>query len=214
MKRALMVWGGWDGHEPEQCVTKVGAWLQENGFDVTISDTLQSFEDEAALRAYDLIVPCWTMGEIAQNQVTPLLNAVASGVGLGGWHGGMGDAFRSNCDYQFMVGGQFVAHPGNIYEYSVHIANQDHPITKGLGDFKITSEHYYMHVDPSNEVLVTTVDPGIGNPFTKGAVLPQVWTRKWGEGKVFYSAFGHVAADLDVPEVRELTVRGLVWAAR
>lgn len=214
MKRVLMVWGGWDGHEPEQCVRKVGAWLSEKEFDVTISDTLDAFKDEQALCEYDLIVPCWTMGSIEQDQVKPLINAIASGVGLGGWHGGMGDAFRSNCEYQFMVGGQFVAHPGNIYEYDVHIANGEHPITKGLSDFQITSEHYYMHVDPSNEVLVTTVDPGKGNAFTKGTVLPQVWTRKWGEGKVFYSGFGHVATDFDVPEVREMTLRGLLWAAR
>lgn len=154
------------------------------------------------------------MGSITQKQVAPLLKAVAGGVGLGGWHGGMGDAFRANGDYQFMVGGQFVAHPGNIFEYSAQIVDTNHVITKGLSDFTITSEHYYMHVDPSNHVLVSSTDPGLGNPYTKGTMLPQAWTRKYWDGKVFYSAFGHVAADFDVPEVRDLTVRGLVWAAR
>jgi type 1 glutamine amidotransferase len=45
-------------------------------------------------------------------------------------------------------------------------------------------------------------------------MMPVVWKRIWGKGRVFYSSLGHVAADFDVPEALEIQRRGLVWAAR
>lgn len=214
MKKALFVWGGWDGHEPKQTVEHMAAVMQAEGFDVEISDTLDAFLDEDKMKSLSLVVPCWTMGSITGEQERGLLNAVRSGVGLGGWHGGAGDSFRNNTEYQFMVGGQWVAHPGGIIEYEVNIIDKEDPITAGISDFKMKSEQYYMHVDPSNKVLATTEFAGIDAPWIAGTVMPVVWTRKYGEGRVFYSSLGHVRSDFDVPEVTEITKRGLKWAAK
>ena len=198
--------------------------------EVEIRDTLDVYLDEDRMRSLDLIVPLWTMGTITREQEKGLLTAVKSGVNIGGWHGGMADAFRNNVDYQFMVGGQWVAHPGNIIDYRVNVINHDDPITQGIPDFDMHSEQYYMHVDPSNEVLATTTfngkhafPPANGllkatfsgeNAFwIAGTVMPVVWKRMFGNGRVFYSSLGHVAADFDVPEAKEIQRRGLLWAA-
>ncbi|MEI6914956.1 MAG: ThuA domain-containing protein [Armatimonadota bacterium] len=214
MKKALIVWGGWDGHEPKPCADVFAPILEEKGFDVRVSDTMDPYKDQDYMNSLSLIVPIWTMGSIEGEQEQGLLNAIKSGVGVGGWHGGMGDAFRNNTEYQFMVGGQWVAHPGGIIDYTVNIINHDDPITKGIPDFKMTSEQYYMHTDPGNEVLATTTLTGEHNSWIAGCVMPVVWKRKWGEGRVFYSSLGHVAADFDVPEAKEIQVRGMLWAAR
>jgi type 1 glutamine amidotransferase len=214
MKKALMVWGGWDGHEPKQCVDIFAPFLQENGYEVRISDTLDVYLEEDYLRALDLVVPVWTMGTITGDQERGLLETVKSGVGIAGWHGGMGDSFRNNVDYQFLVGGQWVAHPGGVIDYRVNITNHTDPITAGLADFDMHSEQYYLHVDPSNEVLATTTFRGDVCPWIEGVVMPVVWKRMWGAGRVFYSSCGHVAADFDVPEAREIVKRGMLWASK
>jgi uncharacterized protein len=154
------------------------------------------------------------MGTITPKQLEPLLDAVASGVGLAGFHGGMGDAFHDAPDYQFMVGGQFVAHPDGIKDYDVTISDRDSPLTAGLDDFRMHSEQYYMHVDPSNHVLATTTFAPESTPWVAGCVMPVAWTRRWGAGSVFYSALGHTMADLAVPEVGKLQRRGMLWALR
>jgi hypothetical protein len=216
MKKALIVQGGWQGHEPKQCSEVVAAALAGAGFDVTVRDTLDAYLDEPLMKSLSLIVPMWTMGEITNEQEKALLEAVKSGIGIAGWHGGMGDSFRMRTGYQWMVGGQWVAHPGGVIDYEVNLINRDDPITCGLGDFKMHSEQYYMHTDPSNEVLATTTFSGEqqGAWWIKGCVMPVVWKRMYGKGRVFYSSCGHVAADFAVPEVLEIQKRGSVWAAR
>ena len=214
MKKALMVWGGWPGHEPKQCVDIFAPFLEEQDYDVEISDTLDAYLDEAKMRALDLIVPVWTQGTITKEQETGLLEAVKGGVGIAGWHGGMGDSFRNNINYQFMVGGQWVAHPGGIIDYEVNIIDHEDPITRGLDDFWIHSEQYLMHVDPSNEVLATTTFGGEYCPWIEGTVMPVVWKRMWGAGRVFYTSLGHVTKDFDVPEAKEIVERGMLWASR
>jgi hypothetical protein len=213
MKSALVVWGGWEGHEPKQCVDRFIPWLGEQGYEVTVSDTLDAYLDPK-MKDYSLVVQCWTMGQITNEQHKGLADAVQSGVGMAGWHGGMCDSFRMNTGYQFMTGGQWVEHPGGIIDYEVTITKQDDPIVEGLSDFKMHSEQYYMHVDPGNEVLATTTFSGDVYPHIEGTVMPQVWKRMWGQGRVFYSALGHVEKDFDVPEVTEITKRGMLWASR
>lgn len=211
-KSALFIIGGWDGHEPYQCATIFADLLQKEGFETEISDTLDILLDAERVQRQSLIIPVWTMGTITDEQEHALLDAIKSGIGLGGWHGGMADAFRNNVNYQFMVGGQWVAHPGDIIDYTVDIQNHDHPITIGLQDFAVNSEQYYMHIDPSNKVLATTTFSGDHYPWIEGTVIPAVWTRTWGKGRVFYCSVGHVAKDFDVPEAREIVRRGLLWA--
>jgi len=214
MKKALMVWGGWDGHEPKQCVDIFAPFLQQQGFDVRVSDSLDVYLERDYMKSLSLVVPVWTMGTITGEQEAGLLGAIESGVGVAGWHGGMGDSFRNNVEYQFMVGGQWVAHPGGVIGYRVNIINRSDPITKGLSDFDMHSEQYYMHTDPSNEVLAATTFGGKYCEWIAGVVMPVVWKRRWGAGRVFYTSLGHVAADFKVPEAAEIARRGMMWAAR
>ena len=212
-KKALMVWGGWLGHEPQQCTEIFAPYLESQGYDVTVSDTLDSYLNKGLMMSLDLIVPVWTMGTITNEQEKGLLDAVMSGIGIAGWHGGMGDSFRNNVDYQFMVGGQWVAHPGGVIDYEVNITKHDDPIVAGLDDFAMHSEQYYVHVDPANEVLATTTFNGDHAYWIDGSVVPVVWKRKYGKARVFYSSLGHVAKDFDVPEALEIVKRGMLWAS-
>lgn len=212
-KKVLMVWGGWNGHEPKQCIDIFAPWAKEQGAEVTVSDSLDSYLDEELMAGLDLIVQVWTMGTITGKQGKALLNAVKRGVGLAGWHGGLGDSFRNNTEYQFMVGGQWVAHPGGVIDYTVQITDHKDPVTKGLNDFAMHSEQYYMHVDPNVKVLATTKFSGDHAPWIDGTVVPIVWKKMYGKGRVFYTSLGHVAADFNVPEALEITKRGILWAA-
>jgi type 1 glutamine amidotransferase len=213
MPSALFSWGGWEGHEPKQCVDVFAPILRDHGFRVEIVNTLDVFAETSYLRGFDLVIPVWTMSTITREQLGGLLEAVSGGVNIAGWHGGMADAFRNNPEYQFMVGGQWVAHPGNIIDYTVRITNHDDPITAGLSDFAMHSEQYYLHVDPANEVLATTTFSGDVLPWIAGTVMPVVWKRRYGAGRVSYCSLGHHASDFDVPEARALVERGMRWAA-
>ncbi len=209
MKKALIVWGGWEGHEPEDVSKILAAALCDEGFEVEVEDSLEAFEDEEKLKDLDLIVPEWTMGEITPEQLKPVLAAVESGVGIAGLHGGMGDAFRQSTQWQFMVGGQWVAHPGGgDVTYDVEIVSQ-HAIVDGIDDFEVTSEQYYMHVDPNNDVLAVTYFHKFGP-----APVPVVWKRTWGQGRVFYSSLGHDAEVAAQEEPLTIMTRGMKWAAR
>jgi type 1 glutamine amidotransferase len=218
MPSALIVHGGWEGHEPKQVATIFDRELQAAGFDTTVSDSLDAFKQHD-LTKLNLIVPVWTMGTIEKEQLEPVLGAVEGGVGLGGCHGGMCDSFRQSEQWQFMTGGQWVAHPGNDgVKYTVNIKDADHEITRGLGDFEVESEQYYMHVDPAVKVLATTrfPTPGVDGPHTTNdpVDMPQVWTKMYGKGRVFYNALGHVANVFDNEPALELMRRGFQWAAR
>jgi type 1 glutamine amidotransferase len=213
MREALIVWGGWSGHEPEKGAHIVGEMLESEGFKVYIENTTEAFADPA-IADMSLIVPIYTMSKIEKEELDNLTAAVRNGVGLAGYHGGMGDAFREAVDYQFMCGGQWVAHPGNVIDYRVDVTRPDDPIMKGLAGFAYRSEQYYMHIDPSNEVLATTTFSGEHAPWVEGVVMPVVWKRKHGAGRVFYSSLGHVASEFDVPEMRTILHRGMLWAAR
>jgi len=215
LKSALFVCGGWEGHEPKQCSHIFARCLEKEDFKVEVSETLDSFLDEEAMKSLTLIVLSWTMGSITGDQEAGLLAAVRSGVGIAGWHGGMADAFRNNSEYQFMVGGQWVAHPGGVeIEHDVNIIKPDDAITRGLPDFKIKTEQYYLHVDPLNEVLATTTCGGQQLSWIEGCVMPVAWKKRYGKGRVFYASFGHKAYDFDVPEAKEIVRRGMLWASR
>ena len=208
-KKALVVWGGWDGHTPKECADLFAPWLDSRGYDVEVANSLDVYTDEDKMKSLSLIVPMWTMGDISKEQCTGLLQAVAEGVGIAGFHGGMCDSFRQETQYQWMTGGQWVAHPGGcIPKYEVNIVDMNHEITSGIQDFELQdTEQYYMHVDPCNHVLATT-------RFSEGCVIPAAWTKMWGKGRVFYASFGHTHKDFEVPEALELVQRGMLWASR
>jgi type 1 glutamine amidotransferase len=144
------------------------------------------------------------------------MDAVIGGVGLAGCHGGMCDAFRDNTDWQFMSGGQWVAHPGNEFSYAVKIGPKPHAITEGVPDFQIHTEQYYLQVDPAVRVHATTRFPLVDGPHAvNGPVeMPVIWTKLFGNGRVYYNALGHSAAVLEQEPVQTLVRRGFQWAAR
>ena len=217
MKKALIVYGGWDGHAPKETAGIFAAWLKKEGFTVRIEDSLEAFNTAGDLQDLSLIVPVWTMGKIESEQSRNVCDAVADGVGLAGCHGGMCDAFRADVNWQFMTGGNWVSHPGNDgTEYTVNVRNASSPITSGVADFKVRSEQYYLHVDPAVEILASTRFPVADGPHaSNGAVdMPQVWTKRWGKGRVYYNALGHQPDIWDIPEAATLMRRGLLWAAR
>jgi type 1 glutamine amidotransferase len=213
MREAMIVWGGWSGHDPDLCASMIGSWLKAEGFAVRIETKTEAFLDPA-IKDLSLIVPIYTMSKIGKPEALALCDAVKNGVGLAGHHGGMGDAFRDNVDYQFMCGGQWVAHPGNIIDYKVDVTRPDDPVMAGIESFEHRSEQYYMHIDPAIEVLATTRFNADHAPWIDGVVMPVVWKKRFGEGRVFYSSLGHRAYELDVPEIRTLMTRGMLWAAR
>ena len=215
-KSALIFQGGWDGHEPVQVSERFKKVLELEGFDVEITDTLDTLLDTEKLKSLDLIVPEWTMGEMSREQCNSVSEAIASGVGLAGCHGGMCDSFRNNVLWQFITGGQWVAHPGGDgIEYTVNIKNSSSPLIEGIKDFKVKSEHYYLQIDPAVEILATTTFPEVKwYHSSNGEVqVPVIWTKKWGVGRVFYNSLGHHNDVFDIPEALELMRRGFLWAA-
>jgi len=218
-KTAFIFWGGWEGHEPQQVAGLFSEILTAEGFLVQVTNSMDDLLDADNLKSIDLIVPVVTMSSIISAQLEPILSSVKSGVGLAGCHGGMCDAFRQETEWQFMTGGQWVAHPGNdSVQYTIHINHENpHEITEGIPDFEVVSEQYYLHTDPGNNVLAYTIFPkaGIEGPHTENPCrMPQVWTKKYGQGKVFYNALGHHRDVLEAKYPRELMRRGFLWAAR
>lgn len=217
-KKALVVWGGWEGHTPKESAELFTSFLRDSGYDVEVSQTLDSYLDKEKMMALNLVVPVWTCGQITREQELGLLQTIRSGVGIAGWHGCMCDSFRNNTEYQFMTGGQWVVHPGGVIpSYRVNIIKPEDEIVQGLSDFTMTdTEQYYMHVDPSNEVLATTTFSGDyeGIDWIRGNKIPVVWKRMFGKGRVFYTSLGHTVKDFNIPEAREIVKRGLLWATR
>jgi len=214
-----MVWGGWDGHLPRETAAVFRPFLEKEGYDVAVSDSLDAYLELGGSKSPALIVQCWTLGKLGPEHEIALLEAVAGGAGFAGWHGGIVDSFRGSSDYQWMTGGQFVCHPGGLIpSYRVEITDHDHPITKGLEGFELKgTEQYYCHVDPSNHVLCTTTfDGGHGDTtkYAAGTTLPYAWTRTWGKGRVFVACWGHSPEDFEPPAAREIVQRGLLWASR
>jgi type 1 glutamine amidotransferase len=210
MKKILLISGGWDGHSPERIVQFVADELKGSDFEATIASSLDCLDDLEALRSYDVIFPCWTMGALSDIQSRNLVEAVRGGVGLAGIHGGMGDAFRGNLDYEWMVGGHFVSHP-YVGDYTVRFQDRAHPITKDLPEeFSYTSEQYYLLVDPGVHVLADTEYTYEGRTVT----MPVAWVKPWGKGRVFYSALGHAPEEFTAfPVSLQLVLRGVLWAA-
>lgn len=217
MKKALIFYGGWEGHDPVAVSAHLARLLARNGFSVDRVEGLDCLADGEQLCSYDLIVPCYTMGKLPREYEKNVSRAVSRGTGIAGCHGGMCDAFRNSTDWQFITGGQWVSHPGNgDVTYTVSIKRGSSPIVDGMEDFTLTSEQYYLHVDPAIEVLATTRFP-VANSYhaaNKPIEMPVAWTKYWGLGRVFYCSIGHNDAVFDaVPTAELLMERGMLWAA-
>lgn len=213
-RNVLFVYGGWDGHEPVKFRDYLVPWLEGEGAKVTTSDSLDSYTDQALMDQTDLVLQIFTMSEISPEQEKGLLAAIKNGTGMAGWHGGMGDAFRKNVDYQFMTGGQWVAHPGGVIDYKVRIIDHEDSVSAKLSDFPMTSEQYYMHVDPNVKVLATTTFNGQIDPWIDGCTIPVAWKKMYGKGRIFYTSVGHNLSHVtDHPDAIQLIKNGIAWAS-
>lgn len=213
-KKALIFKGGWDGHEPNEVSEIFKELLEAKGYEVEVYDNHECLEDVKKLRELDVIVPVWTMGEIEHKYVVNVIEAVNSGVSMIGCHGGMCDAFRNSTYWQFLTGGQWVIHPGaDGVKYKVNILDVENNILEGMKDFYVTSEQYYLLVDPAVKVLATTKMPVFSGPHASNGEfdMPVTWTKKFGLGRIFYTSLGHHADIVDMPECREMINRGIDW---
>ncbi len=217
-RQALVVRGGWEGHSPVEATERFIPFLEEHGFDVVVREELDAYDDDDLLGGSDLVLQCWTQGEITDDRVARLSAAVAAGTGLAGWHGGIVDSFRFSPEYLQLTGGQFATHPEGIRDHEIEVVPEraDHPIVQGIAPkWQQHTEQYWSLADGLNDVLaISRFTPGTQTPWQQEVVAPAVWTRGWGKGRVFVSTIGHFPTDLDVPPVRALTERGLLWAAR
>jgi uncharacterized protein len=216
-RHAIVVRGGWEGHSPVEATERFIPFLKEQGFDVEVHDGPEVYADEKKLIATDLVVQCYTQGVATDEQVLGLSAAVARGTGLAGWHGGVVDSFRGSPDYLHLTGGQWAAHPGGFVPYEVQVVpdRADHEIVSGLDRWDLNTEQYWVLTDALNDVLATTTFVVRDDtPWRAPLTCPAVWTRQWGKGRVFVSTMGHKLDDLDHPDVRLLTERGLLWASR
>jgi type 1 glutamine amidotransferase len=228
-KAALVVRGGWEGHQPVAATELFLPFLGEQGFDVRVEESPAIYADAESMAGVDLIVQCVSMSEITRDQVRGLRAAVAAGTGLTGWHGGIADSFRASSDYLQLVGGQFATHPSkepgaltggdddNFLTYRVNLTDlgRDHPITTGIEDFELTTEQYWVLHDDLNDVLATTTHPAPPwHPWHRPIISPAVWTRQWGKGRIVVTTPGHSPDILEDAQVRTIVERGMLWATR
>jgi uncharacterized protein len=230
-RHALVTRGGWDGHAPEEATDLFIPFLQQHGFDVRVEDSLDVYADTDAMAQTDLVMQCWTMGVITAEQLAGLTDAVRAGTGLAGWHGGIADSFRNSSDYLHLIGGQFATHPSkpadqctipfsqenNYLRHRVEILPEaaDDPIVGGIEDFELETEQYWVLTDDYINVLATTTHPARDDqPWSREVTCPVVWTRYWGDGRIFVATPGHQPDILQHPSVRTIVERGLLWASR
>lgn len=212
-KNVLVIWGGWEGHKPNLFASHIEKWLISENANYQINNSLNAYDNFKELIKYDLIIQSVTLGQISENQETNLLKAVRSGVGIAGAHGGLADSFRNNTNYQFMIGGQFVKHPGGKVKFKINMLDDE--LTEGLDDFEIFTEQYYLHYDPNIEIIANTEFNGETFPWIENVVMPVSWKKTYGKGKVFYISIGHDPNEFLMHEDGwELLTRGFVWATR
>ena len=228
-KTALVVRGGWDGHQPVQATDLFLPFLTEHGYDIRVEDSPKVYADSGYMSGVDLILQCMTMSTIEADELAGLTAAVRSGTGLAGWHGGIADSYRNSSDYLHLIGGQFACHPGkhpsertgeqpdNYVPYTINMlpAAADHPITQGIGDFDLVTEQYWVLADDYIDVLATTTQKvREWDPWQREVTSPAIWTRQWGSGRIFVSTPGHRVEILEDENVRTIIERGLLWASR
>ncbi len=213
MRKAIIVWGGWKGHEPEQCAGIVAGLLAADGFQTEVTNDLGIFGSPRLAQA-DLLVPVITGESLENAHADALLEAVRGGLGLGGHHGSLATSFKESAPFRYVSGVTWVAHPGNITNFRVAVTRPQDPVMQGIPDFDYRSEQYYLHYDPSIEILASTTFTGEHDPATNNVTMPVVFKRRFGAGRVFYTALGHIAAEFEHAQMRLILRRGLNWVAR
>lgn len=228
-RRALVVRGGWDGHDPVGATELFLPFLAQSGFEVQVEESNEVYADEKVMASVDLVVQSVTMSEISAEAFRGLRAAIERGTGMAGWHGGIADSYRNNSDYLQLIGGQFATHPSrhpdahegnqtdNYLDYTITVTDlgREHEIMAGLEDFSLSTEQYWVLTDDLNDVLATTTHPVQPyHPWHRPVVSPAVWTRLWGSGRIFVATPGHSVDVLGDSHVRTIIERGMLWASR
>lgn len=228
-KTALVVRGGWDGHQPLEATELFIPFLKDKGYDVRVEESTKIYADAEYMAGVDLVMQCMTMTTIEKDEFEGLRTALENGTGMAGWHGGIADSYRNTSDYLHLIGGQFACHPGkhpdeltgeqpdNYVPYTVNMlpAAADHPITRGIGDFDLVTEQYWVLTDDYIDVLATTTQKvREWDPWHREVTSPAIWTRQWGRGRIFVATPGHNIEILQDSNVRTIIERGLLWASR
>ena len=179
--------------------------LQDAGkFDVTrVNNDLDAFLPEK-IKPYKLVVFYWTLGELTAEQKQGILGHISQGNGFVTFHSGA-DSFRGDRDWHDFVGGHFVTHP-RYRQYQVSITTEKHPISQGIDEFMTTDEQYILDYEKDKMTV-------LGNGLYQGQLMPALWVKPHGKGRVFYNSGGHDSKATAQPMFQKLLVRGCLWAA-
>ena len=219
MKRALYLYGGFPGHLPYDVAKWARGLMAELEYEVEETQDPHRFEDD--LTGYDLIVLGWTQAQttedLSDRAEARLMEAARAGTGFVGWHGATA-AFRSSLPYNWILGASFIEHPGGEavrVPYEVKIVDRDHPVSRGVEDYQVRSEQYFMQVDPSVHVLATTTFDGEPDvPWLAGVEMPVAYVKQFGDGRVFYTPPATSSTRWNAPRSPPWCASGMEWAAR
>ncbi|MFN9380368.1 MAG: PVC-type heme-binding CxxCH protein, partial [Bacteroidota bacterium] len=197
-------------HKPMERLPSIMAALGDKGVNFTYTDQLEDLTLKN-LNKYDALLIFANWDSIPPHLEKDLLAYVSSGKGILPIHCAS-YCFRNSAEYVKMVGGQFWRHTMDSIE--AKIIQPDHFIMKGLRPFKVVDETYlHDHLQDDNNVLAEREiksDQFKDKPGVK--TEPYTWTRQYGKGRVFYTAYGHDERTWQNTDFQELIYRGILWA--
>jgi type 1 glutamine amidotransferase len=229
----VLILSGRNNHDWRSTTPYLRRALEATGrFDVRVTEEPQALNAET-LRPYDVLVsnyggPRW--GAVAERAIEDF---VRNGKGLVVVHAAsypfgitavLGDNMRRTDVHQEpwtawgeMVGatwGDDAPRTGHAQRHAYKLEWQDrqHPIAAGCDDFLISDELYQnFRLKPGNHVLGAAFNSTkIGGT---GKLEPLIWTRDYGNGRVFHTALGHDVDAMNSPGFVSSYARGVEWAA-
>ncbi len=200
-------------HKWEESAKLVQAILEKTErFDVTVSMDKEVFASPH-LSDYSALVLCygfWNEPDPSEPAKTGLVNYVKKGGNVVALHFAC-SSFQDWSEYAQLLGRVWkkgVGGHGPYGEFTVNIKNQEHPVTKGLEDFKTEDELYAkLTGDAEIEVLASAYSDWSKN------VEPMVFAKRYGEGRVIQNVLGHGIDSKQNANYQKLLVRCVEWAA-
>lgn len=189
-------------HQPARRAAQALAPLASRAIDLYYSERLTDLQ-AATLRRYDCVLVYANLTALRPAQEQALLDFVASGKGLVAVHCAS-YCFLNSEKYVELVGAQFQRHGTGVFRDT--IVDRDHAITRGLDEIESWDETYVHHKhNPDRIVLAERVEGEHREPWT--------WVRDHGDGRVFYTAWGHDHRTWSNLGFHELLARGIRWAS-
>ncbi len=173
----------------------------KNGINISFTSQPDDLNEEN-LSKYDGLIVYANHDSISASQEKALLDFVKKGKGFIPLHCASW-CFRNSSEVVEMIGGQFKSHKYD--SFPAVITNANHPVTKGIPAF-VTKDETYVHdkISKDIEVLSERVEGGHHEPYT--------WVRSFGQGRVFYTAYGHDDITFNNPGFLDLVRNGIFWA--